>query len=129
MKLKFRWRKIIIPVVAVAITVFILNFVNAWYGNPISKFWAKNAAEKYIEEKYEDLNLYLKEAGYNFKFQHYYVRVQSTDSIDTTFTVHVNSYGKVLDDDYEYEVANNYTTLRRYESELRKMGDSLLGIN
>lgn len=123
--MKPKLKKIIITVIALGIIVLILDFVNAWYGNPISKSWAKKAAEEYIEENYEDLNMYIKEAGYNFKFDYYYVWFQSNDSIDTTFSVHVNSYGKVLDDDYKYEVANNYTTIRRYESELREIGDKI----
>ncbi|HKM34537.1 MAG TPA: hypothetical protein VJY54_07325 [Lachnospiraceae bacterium] len=123
--MKPKLKKMIIAIIAIVVMVLILDSSNAWFGNPISKAIAKKTAEKYIDENYGDLNLVLQEAGYNFKFSHYYVRFQSTDSIDTTFTVHVNSYGKVLDDDYQYEVANNFRTLRRYESELREIGDKL----
>ena len=117
--------KIIVTVIILAFCAFILDFINSFYGNPISKALAKNAAEKYMNENYKELNMELQSAGYNFKFDHYYVHYQSANSIDTTFSVYVNSFGKVLSDDYEYEVANHFTTYRRFERELRKIGDRL----
>ena len=117
--------KIIATVIILAFCALILDFINSFYGNPISKALAKNAAEKYINQNYKDLNMELQSAGYNFKFDYYCVHYQSANSIDTTFAVYVNSFGKVLSDDYEYEVANHFTTYRRFESELRKLGDRL----
>lgn len=127
--MKFKTTKVFIAFLVsipfVLILIVILNIVFSFNGNPISKYRAKKAAEKYIEENYQDLNLDIVETGYDFKFGYYYVTVQSPDSIDTVFSVHVNGRGKVLDDDYEYEVANNFTTVRRYERDLREIGDKI----
>lgn len=96
-------------------------------GNPISKSLAKKAAVQYVNEKYSQLNLDIGEPSYNFKFSAYGVKVQSKTSKDTVFTIHVDGSGNVKDDDYQYEVANNFTTWRRLGEELDAKAKGIIG--
>ncbi len=41
--------------------------------------------------------------------------------------VYVNQYGTVMRDDYEYEVANNFTTWRRLDEEMRRLAEEIVG--
>jgi len=123
---KLKIKKILAATLGITLILLLLLFVNSWVGNPISKILAKNAAEQYIEKNYKDLNLEIQSANYNFKFGSYMVFCQSADSVDTAFSVYVDSFGNVVRDDYEYEVANNFATFRRLDNELRSIGDKLL---
>lgn len=120
-------KKIIAGVAGFVLIALLLLFVNAWVGNPISKMLAKQGAVKYVEEKYSDLNLEMGKVYYNFKFGTYGVFVQSSKSKDTAFSIHMDGYGNVKRDDYEYEVANNFTTWRRLSEELDKKAVEIIG--
>lgn len=120
-------RKIIAVTAASVITVSALFIANGLFGNPISGFLAKTTARQYIETNYGDLELEIQRAGYNFKFNSYCVFVRSAVSEDTAFTIYVNSLGKVLRDDYEYEVANRFTTWRRLDEELWEFTSEQIG--
>ena len=122
-------KKIIAAVAAFVLILFLLSFVNAWSGNPISKIIATNAAKKYVAEKYSDLDVEVEKAGYNFKFSSYMIFFRSPTSEDTAFSVYSDSWGNIIRDDYEYEVANNFTTWRRLDRELRKIGNKMLRDN
>ena len=121
--------KIIAAVVAFGLIICLLLFVNAWSGNPISKLIAKNSAEKYAVEKYSDMDLKVEKAVYSFKYGSYMVFFRSPTSYDTAFSVYSNSFGKIIRDDYQYEVANNFTTWRRLDLELREIGKKLMTDN
>ncbi len=54
------------------------------------------------------------------------VFVQSPISEDTAFSIFIDGFGNVLRDKYDYEVANNFTTYRRLEGELREIGSDLI---
>ncbi len=120
-------KKILAGITGIGLIVLLLLFVNAWVGNPVSNLLAKQAAQKYIDANYSDLDLEIQSSNYNFKFDAYLVFVQSALSQDTAFSIYTNSYGKVLRDDYEYEVANNFTTYRRLDAEMRKIAEALIG--
>lgn len=90
--------------------------VNAFTGNPISAYFASKRIHEYVERTYPDQPLEVSQVQYTFPNSAYYARVQAVDSIDTSFTVSY-SRGKVSDD-YEYEVANHFTTYRRLSEEL-----------
>lgn len=121
--------KIIAAIAAFVLMIGLLLFANAWVGNPISKLIATNSAEKYVAEKYSDIDLAVEKTVYNFKFSSYVVFFRSPASYDTAFSVYLDSLGKTIRDDYEYEVANNFTTWRRLDSELREIGDKLMREN
>lgn len=90
---------------------FVFMVVNAFTGNPVSTYVASKRINEYIEKTYPDQPLEVSQVKYTFPNSAYYARVQAADSIDTSFTVSF-SRGKVSDD-YEYEVANHFTTYRR----------------
>ncbi len=121
--------KIIAAIAAFVLIIGLLLFVNAWVGNPISKMVATKSAEKYVAEKYSDIDLAVEKSVYNFKFGSYMVFFRSPQSYDTAFSVYSDSFGKIVRDDYEFEVANNFTTWRRLDMELRKIGDELIRNN
>ncbi len=90
---------------------FVFMVVNTFTGNPVSVYVASKRILEYIEKTYPDQPLEVSQVKYTFPNSAYYARVQAADSIDTSFTVSF-SRGKVSDD-YEYEVANHFTTYRR----------------
>lgn len=119
--------KILAGALGIGLIILLLIFVNSFVGNPISKALAKNAAESYIDTKYNELGLEIEKCVYNFKFPSYSVFVQSSTSEDTAFSINVDGLGNVLGDDYEFEVANNFSTFRRLEDELREIAKEVIG--
>ncbi|WNS45290.1 hypothetical protein [Paenibacillus sp. MMS20-IR301] len=107
--------------------ILVLFAVNSFTGNPVSGFLAKKAAEQYIDAHYADLHLKVQKTSYNFKFSSYIVLVQSDVSKDTAFNISADSFGKVIRDDYEFEVANYFTTFRRLDSELQGIAIAIIG--
>jgi hypothetical protein len=89
----------------------VFNFINSFTGNPVSAFIAYGKIKGYAEANYSAMDLELSEVKYNFKNSAYGCHVQSEKSEDTKFYIGY-SRGKVIDD-YEYEVANHFTTYRR----------------
>lgn len=108
------------------ILLFIVSAINSITGNPISKFLAKRAAGDYIEDKYSDLDLEMKEVYYNFKFKTYGVNVQSKTSEDTSFTIYIDGLGNIDYDDYEHRVTNNFNTWNRLNMEIDERADQLI---
>ncbi len=100
-------------------TALLLLFVNSLTGNPVSKLLARQTAGRYIDEKYSRLDLNIENVYYNFKFSEYGVFVKSRTSGDTAFSIYFDSFGSVTGDDYDTEVANNFTTWRRLSETLR----------
>jgi hypothetical protein len=108
--------KIMMGVVVLIFLGLILSVVNGFYGNPLSATIATNRIRAYVNDQYPDMDLEVSKAKYNFKFSEYYSRVESKTSQDTNFSVGW-SKGRI-DDDYEYEVKNHFTTYRRLQEEL-----------
>lgn len=119
--------KILAGVVGIGLIVLLLLFVNSFVGNPVSKALAKKAAQQYIHTNYDHMDLEIQKCAYNFKFNSYFVVVQSSTSVDTVFSIYAGSFGNILRDDYKYEVANNFTTFRRLDEELRKLAEEMIG--
>lgn len=125
-KRKMRRTKIIYKIIAILLfissTGFVLFISNAFLGNPVSYFLAKQSTQKYIEEKFSDKNLEIDSIYHDFKSNGGYgARVVSKTSIDTKFTVYLNSFGKVHRDDYSNQVKNMTTTFRRVSREYREL--------
>lgn len=106
--------------------IVLLLFVNSWTGNPLSGYLARRAAQEYIDQNYSGLELEIQRSGYNFKFSSYVIHVQSRSSRDTSFALYADSFGNIQGDDYEYEVANHFTTWRRLDDELRCQSRKLI---
>lgn len=94
-------------------------FINSFTGNPVSAFIAYGKIKDYAEANYNDMDLEISEVKYNFKNSEYGCHVQSRKSEDTKFYIGY-SHGRVSDD-YEYEVANRFTTYRRLSEDFNNM--------
>ena len=51
--------------------------MTAFTGNPVTAFLATRAARRYVAEKYQDLDLTVGKAVYNFKMGSYMARAKS----------------------------------------------------
>lgn len=125
-------RKIIRVLSALAGMVLILglaSLTNAFIGNPISASLATNSAQTYIGLQYPDLDLRVDRASYNFKFNHYMVRAKSQKSMDTYFTIYLDSFGHILEDDYKETVLSGWNTYRRINEAFEVYTASLIRKN
>lgn len=117
--------KIIALTVALILIAGIGFFANALVGNPVSKYLAKNAAEKLIEEKHPDKDFYVERVFYDFKMGNYSIRVKSDESPDSAFTVIVGFFGDIHLDTYDDVIANKRNTADRIWKEYRNAADSV----
>ncbi|BCJ93827.1 hypothetical protein acsn021_13960 [Anaerocolumna cellulosilytica] len=124
MKKKNIFLRILAAATGLMIIFLLLMILNSMVGNPISAYIATNKIRTYITEAYPAENLIIDKASYNFKDNSYGCVVHSSTSEDTIFFVSVR-YGKI-NDDYPYEVANKYTTLRRLEDALDKEVEAII---
>jgi len=106
------------------ILVIVFNFINSFTGNPVSAFFAYNKIKDYAAINYPAMDLELSEVKYNFKNSAYGCHVQSRKSEDTKFYIGY-SHGSVSDD-YEYEVANRFTTYRRLSKDFNDMVTNII---
>ncbi len=109
---------------AFALIGFILTFANAFMGNPISSAIATSKIKTYVKDTYPQMDLTISKASYNFKISGYGCRIASKTSMDTNF--YVSYSGGRINDDYEYEVANCFTTYRRLQSEFEEVVEAIL---
>lgn len=117
--IKINNRHIIVAIVILLFLGFVFLFVNSFTGNPVSAFIASHKIRDYAAVTYPMLDLELSEVKYNFKNSAYGCHVQSKKSEDTKFYIGY-SHGRVSDD-YEYEVANHFTTYRRLSKDFNDM--------
>ncbi len=114
------YKKVIVILVIVLLVSPIAFFSNAFNGNPISKMLANSNADKYVKEKYGNLDVKRDETYFEFKTSKYVVKYQSDKLKDLNFEVHCRLNGKVSYDTYEEDVLNNFSTFTRLDSELRE---------
>lgn len=114
-------KKIVIFILGI-ITGILLFFVNSFYGNPISKYFAEKNGQEYVEENYEDLDLEINDVFYSFKDGYYHLRFQDKNSEDTSFNLYYDSFGRLEGDTYNDILFNTWT---RFSNELREYGKSL----
>jgi hypothetical protein len=118
------WR-IIAGVVALALIGGLLSFVTAFTGNPVTAFLATRAARQYVAEKYQDLDLTVGKAVYNFKMGSYMARAKSGASPDTHFAVYYRG-GRVERDDYEAYVLGMHNTLQRLSDDYSALAAGII---
>ena len=118
--------KIIALVVAIVLIVGIGVFANALVGNSVSKYLAKNSAEKVIEENHPDKDFYIERVFYSFKDGFYHITVNSPSSPDSKFTIMSNFVGKVCLNTYDDVVNNKRNTAERLWKEYRDVTDKVL---
>lgn len=117
MRKRLTGAKILVAVLLV-FGVGILWIANSFWGNPISAAIATSKIEEYVKINYPDFNAQIEPVFYNFKNGgSYHALVRATDSADTVFRVMWYN-GSRMDDNYQSEVANLMTTLRRLDDDL-----------
>lgn len=121
-----KMKKRLAGIAGIALLLLLLLFANSWVGNPVSNMLARNAAEQYIAGNYSGLDLQIQRSGYNFKDGAYGVFVKAEGSQDIAFSIYADSFGNIVRDNYEFEVANHFTTWRRLDEELRAAGREML---
>ena len=105
------------------------SLANAFMGNPVSAYLAHNSAQQYVNEKYKDLNLEVGKASFNFKFDHYSVQVKSSSSQDTHFSIEVDSFGHVENDNYRGAVLSRANTYNRLNEVYEKYAEPYIKEN
>jgi hypothetical protein len=113
-----------ISVITLFLIGIVIAFLNSFYGNPVSAAIATAKIKSYVSETYTDMDYEMNEVTYNFKFSEYYSVVKFPSSEDSCFMVSWRD-GKIYDD-YEYEVANLYSTYRRLQKEFSKTVEDII---
>ena len=124
--MKKRILKIAAFVFAIALIVGVCVFANGLVGNPISKAMATNTAEKHIEENYGDKNFEIERVTFSFKDGYYHAFIYSPSSIDSSFTLMIDMWGKLRYDTYEDRVLSGGNTADRISRDYRAVVDKVL---
>lgn len=103
----------------------ILYYWNAFFGNPVSKMLATQAAEDYIEEQYPNMEFEEVKANYNFKNGTYDAQLQAKNSVDTHFSLNISQTGQVVNDGYDFYVSSKLNTWYRINDEYSEMVDEV----
>lgn len=119
--------KIILSLLSLFLVAVIAFFANAFFGNPVSKALAKNAAEKYLVEAYPDTDYEIERTGFDFKTTNYNVHIVSPSSIDSEFSLVYDMLGNLLADSYESSVTQRGNTGLRLTFAYREAVDAVLG--
>lgn len=119
--------KIILSLLSIFLVAVIAFFANAFFGNPVSKALAKNAAEKYLVEAYPDTDYEIERIGFDFKTTNYNVYIVSPSSIDSEFSLVYDMLGNLLADSYESSVTQRGNTGLRLTFAYREAVDAVLG--
>lgn len=106
-------KALIIIISAVVLIGCIAWVVTLFSGNPISKLIATNVAQKYLKENYGDKDFVIDDVQFNFKNGYYYAEISSPSSIDSSFSLELNSKGEIITDDYESRVLDKWNTADR----------------
>lgn len=109
MKKFTKWLCIVLIIAVLAVVLF---FVNAFFGNPISKNIARINASRYLEDNFGDSHYRISNVGHDIKTGGYYAFVDSPTSRDSYFTIFFDEWGRYYGDTYE-DVTSKYTTLSR----------------
>ena len=124
--MKEKGLKILALAAALAIIAGLCIFANALVGNPVSKWLAKRAAEKHLEEVYGDTDFEIERVGFNFKNIDYYIHIKSPSSEDSSFSLQIDMFGNLLLDTYESRVLSGENTQDRLYMEYRGLVDEVL---
>ncbi len=118
-------RRILAGGMGLLLVALLLFLWNGTAGNPISAQIATKKVTAYVKETYPNAGFAVAKAHYNFKTGGYSCFVTSPTSEDTAFSVEYHR-GKIRDD-YEYEVANCFSTYRRLDRELDSLVEKIVG--
>ena len=124
--MKKRILKILALCAGIILILGVCIFANSLVGNPISKALATSTAKKHLEENYANTDYELEDVSYSFKDGYYHAQVASPSSIDSSFSLLINGFGKLRYDYYENNVTNGWNTAYRLRDDYRKTVDTLI---
>ena len=107
-------------VLAIILIAFAILLANAFFGNPISKALAQNTAQKYFQQTYSNTDYELGDVTYSFKDGFYYAPISSPSSIDTHFSLAIDSFGRLQHDYFADYVTTGRNTISRLEADYRQ---------
>ena len=110
---------------AVVLILGVLIFANSLLGNPLSKAIARKTAEDYVAQTYKDTDYELTDVYYELKDGYYHATVKSESSIDTSFELWINGFGKLKHDNYDYFVTSGWNTALRIDLDYRNTTKAL----
>lgn len=116
--MKLTFKKVLLSV----FILFVLFVANAFFGNPVSKYLADRGANKVITERYSGLDLFREKVIYNLKDGDYIVFLEDKNSVDSQFTLHFDSFGRLRWDSYDDRISN---TVMRFDRIVSQYGRSL----
>ena len=99
-------------------------FLNAFFGNPVSRALAKRTAERYIEENYP--GFHIENLGFDLKTTGYYAHAVLPESADSSFSLHLDMVGNIKYDTYESRVLQRGNTADRLNTEYGELVDRVL---
>lgn len=102
----------------------VLFFVQAFFGNPLSKYSTKRNGIAYVEKYHGKEGFQYRQVNYNFKTGNYVVDFQIPDSEDRHFSVYTDYKGTPIYDDYE-NIEEGFNTAIRLEEEYRNLTESV----
>ena len=112
--------KTVAIVLAIILIAFAVLLANAFFGNPISKALAQNTAQKYFQQTYSNTDYELGNVTYSFKDGFYYAPISSPSSIDTCFSLAIDSFGRLQHDYFADYVTTGRNTISRLEADYRQ---------
>ena len=112
--------KTVAIVLAIILIAFAVLLANAFFGNPISKALAQNTAQKYFQQTYSNTDYELGNVTYSFKDGFYYAPISSPSSIDTCFSLAIDSFGRLQHDYFADYVTTGRNTISRLEADYRR---------
>ena len=112
--------KTVAIVLAIILIAFAVLLANAFFGNPISKALAQNTAQKYFQQTYSNTDYELGNVTYSFKDGFYYAPISSPSSIDTCFSLAIDSFGRLQHDYFADYVTTGRNTISRLETDYRR---------
>ncbi|OON95179.1 MAG: hypothetical protein ATN31_11425 [Candidatus Epulonipiscioides saccharophilum] len=113
--------KIITTVIAIFLILGPLE-VNAFVGNPVSRYLVDRNSDIYIEEHYSDLDL-VKEIGFEVTKNRYYVKLKSETIKDLYFTLDYSLTGQLINDLYENNITEGWNVIMRLQEDYRNETD------
>ena len=117
--------RITIVIVLIVLSVGLLWFCNAMFGNPVSHTLASKAAKAFLSEHFSGTDYQMERITYSFKDGRYHAFITSPTSIDGDFSITFSMLGEYCYDTYD-SVLDRFNTARRLDSEYRKLTDTIL---
>ena len=112
--------KKIVKVLAIAVCItliaFVLWFICAFFGNPVSHSLARSSADQYLRENFSDTDYEIVDSGFDMKTGGYYVDVLSPTSRDSHFIIYCDGLGRYRTNTYD-DVISGYNTFTRLNSD------------